>query len=422
MTLIFFIIKKILLFFLRFCFLINLHSLTISIIRFYILFRSSKIKKEKVGILSINNIAFRRDTNYLRKNFNLIIFPDFILNFIFSVFFPVKFRRMLDSDFYNSKDLELLTLRNNYRKYLDLLCSIIQKEFCIEIIISPHFRYKNQFDMIKTFKKYNVKFFCIFRESLAAVGKDECDVFIKKYKKFKNFEGDVFVAPNKKVDHCMKKMNILKNSQIKTIGLLRMDSLKNLPMKEKKNILFFSFGYYSPFLKDQNTGRTFHNKILRKFAELSKKYPQYNFIIRCKKTMYKNNIKWLKENRFLVKNLSVDYESNLHSILKETKLVFGIQSTALLEASILRLPVILTVFKEFRSSNFYDDYFLRNYFHLFDVCYDEKEMENIFRQRVSNFKISDNILKGRLKLFDREVSTLPLNSIERFSNLVYRFR
>ena len=49
-------------------------------------------------------------------------------------------------------------------------------------------------------------------------------------------------------------------------------------------------------------------------------------------------------------------------------------------------------------------------------------MENIFKQRVSNFKISDNILKGRLKLFDREVSTLPLNSIERFSNLVYRFR
>ena len=72
MTHIFFIIKKILLFFLRFCFLINLHSLTISIIRFYILFRSSKIKKEKVGILSINNIAFRRDTNYLRKNFNLL--------------------------------------------------------------------------------------------------------------------------------------------------------------------------------------------------------------------------------------------------------------------------------------------------------------------------------------------------------------
>ena len=108
--------------------------------------------------------------------------------------------------------------------------------------------------------------------------------------------------------------------------------------------------------------------------------------------------------------------------LKETKLVFGIQSTALLEASILRLPVILTIFKEFRSSNFYDDYFLKNYFHLFDVCYDEKEMENIFKQRVSNFKISDNILKGRLKLFDSEVSTLPLNSIERFSNLVYRFR
>ena len=127
MTLIFFIIKKIILFFLRFCFLINLQSLTISIIRFYILFRSSKIKKEKVGILSINNTAFRRDTNYLRKNFNLIIFPDFILNFIFSVFFPIKFRRMLDSDFYNSKDLELLTLRNNYRKYLDLLCSIIQR-------------------------------------------------------------------------------------------------------------------------------------------------------------------------------------------------------------------------------------------------------------------------------------------------------
>ena len=71
-----------------------------------------------------------------------------------------------------------------------------------------------------------MKFFCIFRESLAAVGKDECDVFIKKYKKFKNFEGDVFVSPNKKVDHCIRRMNILKNSQIKTIGLLRMDSLK----------------------------------------------------------------------------------------------------------------------------------------------------------------------------------------------------
>ena len=36
---------------------------------------------------------------------------------------------------------------------------------------------------------------------------------------------------------------------------------------------------------------------------------------------------------FFSQNLSVDYKSNLHSILKEIKLVFGIQSTALLEAS-----------------------------------------------------------------------------------------
>ena len=68
--------------------------------------------------------------------------------------------------------------------------------------------------------------------------------------------------------------------------------------------------------------------------------------------MYKNNIRWLKENRFSVNNLSVDYESNLHSILKETKLVFGIQSTALLEASILRLPVILTILKNLDLQTF----------------------------------------------------------------------
>ena len=38
--------------------------------------------------------------------------------------------------------------------------------------------------------------------------------------------------------------------------------------------------------------------------------------------MYKNNIRWLKENRFSVNNLSVDYESNTFN-LKETKLVWN---------------------------------------------------------------------------------------------------
>ena len=51
-----------------------------------------------------------------------------------------------------------------------------------------------------------------------------------------------------------------------------------------------------------------------------------------------------------------------------------------------------------------------------------KRNREYFKLRVSNFKISDNILRIRLKLFNYEVSILTLNSIERLNNLVYRIR
>ena len=92
-----------------------------------------------------------------------------------------------------------------------------------------------------------------------------------------------------------------------------------------------------------------------------------------------------KFNPKLYPNLIIDNIENFHDRLKNISICCGIQSTALLEASVTGMPVILVLFKRFTRSNFFNEFSLRHKLDLFDSVYSENELEKCILKIPKNF-------------------------------------
>ena len=209
--------------------------------------------------------------------------------------------------------------------------------------------------------------------------------------------------------------------------------LKNFKInREKKCILLLSFDIETSFYGkdiDVNYNPEFGKKLFfdihTAYLQLVKKYPEINFKIRPKPKFIHPESIWsalLKElfkregfNPKQYSNFVIDRTTDFHVSLKQTSICCGIQSTAILEASIVGIPVILTLFKRFKKSKYFHDYSLKKNLALFQEASNFTELENKILNSLDK-KISNSILEKRKELFNKEVSTINQNVIENYYN------
>ena len=97
-----------------------------------------------------------------------------------------------------------------------------------------------------------------------------------------------------------------------------------------------------------------------------------------------------------------------------TYVVRSRNTSTLLEASVIGLPVIIPYFKDLQNQKYDERLIYRDAYDLFDITKDVKELEMMILKRIRNPAIDKKVMEGREVLFEDYVSTLKCNATEKY--------
>jgi len=156
------------------------------------------------------------------------------------------------------------------------------------------------------------------------------------------------------------------------------------------------------------------------------KNPDVNLIFKAKEYKYdKNNtlekllIKYRKN--YKLKNIKITTKGNVQNLIIKSRLVTGgLQSSTLLESLIANKPVLLPIFKSFKSTPLYQDMFYKNELHLFNIASSPNEFEdklnNLFYNR-AKYDVTINNYNEKKMLFEKYFSSSEPTIHKQYENL-----
>ena len=95
-----------------------------------------------------------------------------------------------------------------------------------------------------------------------------------------------------------------------------------------------------------------------------------------------------------------------------------VNTSALLEAAVIGLPVIIPYFKDLQNQKYDERLFYRDAYDLFDIAKEVKELELLILKRLHNQTIDKKIMKGREALFERFFPGLEGDATEKYVALI----
>ncbi len=405
--------------------LLKLYKIINFIIGLFLIKNKSNSNK---NFLILSPSKYRGDLKVLSRRFNMLVLPDILQYFIDSIFFKKlpkfeNFREVKKFVFDNKETF------NNFSKFLE---SFI-KYNNISFIVSPSLHYKHDYLYAECYPKDYCKFLTIHRECLHA-SEPMKKILLEFWKSNSNYPGDFLIVQNKHAANIFHKANLFKKKEIFNLGCLRMQSLiekvnKLQNNKETKKILLFSFTYGADGLdtnwniKKGLTLKKMFDKAHSYFAELAQEHQNFEFII---KTKWGGNweekiISSLKNNKIdinKVKNLKIDYQSDPHKLILESKVIFAYGSSALLEAAFAKKKIIIPILEECLEKSHIKKRLLGSYFNLFNVVKNKNEFFSIFKKLLDSNKAHMVNYNKKKKVFYEWLAPNKDNTEEKFLNLV----
>ena len=377
----------------------------------------SKVFDKRKCILVLTASEFRGDTAALSQFYDVYEMPPF-WQYHFLKIFELDRKDIYSHDFYNAAR-GVGEQRSRYRRFLKPFLSQVFKQLPVFALVTPHFRYARDMDWCLSAQKLGIPHVVLFREGLALTEGPIFDQVVERYLKMDRFNGDHLVVQTQRAKEMFLKADFAREDQLHVLGTLRMDNFIDLskswtPNKNgRKQVVLFSvfekMTYYG-----EEVGAVIFEKIHRAFIQLAAKRPDVDFIIKPKPKFAKQGSEWrLRIEEMLhaegyswesLVNLSIQGDLDIHDLLMKTDVACGVQSTALLEAGITGMPVVVAAFHEHQNSEDYKRFAIRKYLHLFDKVEDEIELASTIEYRLDYPQVEDTVIEQRRDLFDKEVT------------------
>ena len=397
----------------------------------------------KISILALSSHKFRGDLEVLAKepDLRMLRISNKWQNRLVHAFCPFESMNYKYENFHNpQKDSWVDLSRQRLRRFLCGFLPLFYKKIQVDCVITPNSRYEVDLDWGWVSKDLGRPFVVIFRESLATVAPH--DHYYKEVtsrnKRQGPFRGTHIIVHNRIGYEMFVKSGYISKKQLSVVGCLRMDEFfvrihKNeiIPHKRQKVVLF-PFSHRMPLFgpdHGDNNDKVFKDTHLA-FIKLAIENAKINFVIKPKPSWavssWRNYLdKALAEENIQVDeidNLSIDANLNVHDLILGSDVICGLQSTTLLEAAIAGKPVVLSCYKEFRSTQtFSSEYALRNHLNLFDVADDADHFKNLIMSRLQNPYIEKTVQDGRWEMFKHFVTQeIDGNSGSRYVALLKR--
>lgn len=396
--------------------------------------------REKKLILVLLPEKFIGDLRFIEdsRQYLIIKFNERILNLV-----NLYYKEKVESDHIYNSSKDIIEKQNILHEILSSAFSFLFRFCKIDAVFTSDFRYRYTIDICMVLqKKFSVPWIVLHRENMYA-NQMIYQSALGRYKKFGKFFGTKIFVHNEVTKKLLIQSGFASIRQIKVLGCIRMDELFKINKKKyrKKNIILFSFKKRTKVLKDFKD--TEINKLVElyndtiypdeifdtshtEFIRLAKQYPEIKFVIRTKKMFMKSNF-WNKNltrsfnnvnGSSKLKNLIIDHDTNLYDLLKESYFVIGMDTSAILEASIINIPVIVPYFNCIRKKKYNKIINFHNYFDCFDTPENKKELIKIMRSRIKNLSMSQRVCKKRKKLFEKYFYKFDCNHLKRYIDAI----
>ncbi len=253
-------------------------------------------------------------------------------------------------DFKHSYDKNKLNISNKkkYKDFLFTFLQVLKKKYNFNILISFNFLYSAERELHEACCQLKIPFLILYKESIHT--EIQKKYFLYTYKKInEKFKGYKIAVYSKYAKKLLTESNIANNKKIDVIGCSRLDeSFSYKKLKPKNQILYYAIQnnrglptalintFGKTFFKDIKNDISFyskynwnrlHVKTLKVLKIFAKNNPKILIIIKVKHGETSNK----KEYFNLPENIRIiDYGAG-HTLLKESKIVIGWNTTSVLE-------------------------------------------------------------------------------------------
>ncbi len=254
------------------------------------------------------------------------------------------------NDFKHSYENNKLNISNKkkYKDFLFTFLQVLKKKYNFNILISFSFLYSAERELHEACCQLKIPFLILYKESIHT--EIQKKYFLYTYKKInEKFKGYKIAVYSKYAKKLLTESNIANNQKIDVIGCSRLDeSFSYKKLKPKNQILYYAIQnnrglptalintFGKTFFKDIKNDISFyskynwnrlHVKTLKVLKIFAKNNPKILIIIKVKHGETSNK----KEYFNLPENIRIiDYGAG-HTLLKESKIVIGWNTTSVLE-------------------------------------------------------------------------------------------
>ena len=411
----------------------------------------NKKKKNKniLTILVLNSIRWQKDIEILNNDdrIRILIFPTQLHNTFGRLFFGSLQGKILNGTWWEGEHKkEFEKLNNRYVNYL--------------IHFLPALKFFKKFDVISTCTFYYlrdkpwqeacdqiscVKYIALHKENQ----KDDSimDSSIKEYKKKKiSYKRSYIFVYNRKEKGCIEKSLSCDPKRIIIVGCMRMDNLikkaKEYKFDKRNNaITLFSFRHTfggMRFFHDGEGGFSISRKNgcvnyfdnvhgnLAKYAIENPEVPVYIKLKWENAGWFENvaNAVNKKTGKFIneIPNLYVSSHFNPQELIDKSRVIIGINSTALIESRILGKEVLIPLFDEplekyYEKHVYFKKYFKREFNLIKDEDHFLKDLDYLYKNTGSLRKVGKELVEEFLGFFDSKSKDRVIKKIIEISNL-----
>ena len=375
--------------------------------------------KKKYNLLMLSFEKFRGDLTILGKRNDLQIYKisNLWLSRLYRVFYGVYIKRtqITPKKLFNNETCPTLKKKQKkYHHFLKILLKELKISFQFDCIISADIKYISDIDLGLVSEKIGLPYIVFHRENLFAC-KSIYDLVLKRWSKWKEFKGSKIIVHNNVTKKLFLESGFVSEKNEKKIevgGCLRMDYLikksKEIKRKKENSIVFFSFGKQSYNSNWPNSiFKTAHEEIV-KFA---KNNPTTKVYIKPKSRVFLKNNLWkdafyrstnkISNDLSEIKNLVISPYLDSTKLILDSNFVVALNSTVILEASIIGKPVIIPYFQGLRNKKHRDSIYFFSFLDCFDTPKNSKEFYENMTFRLKNSQIKRHITNKRKKLYNK---------------------
>jgi len=399
--------------------------------------RPSKYAKyNKYTILILTSKAFRKDIECLvaTDEFRVLRLPDYWQQRLIYQFYPEGFQKYWVDTNPDHADYKYKKEQKELRKFLQTFLRKLYKRIRIDCVISPHSRYVVDWDWGAVSTKMGIPHIMLPRDSQFTSSPSLLDYTMHLFKNgLPKFEGEYIIIQSELDKQVYTDSGYVKPEKISSLGCPRMDSFVKKTKKKKdhsdnmrKKVVFLPF-YWGMFLEKSDLFSYICDVHLF-FVHFALRHPEIDIVIKSKpkqprspkKTVLLEPLKGSSIEIEKIPNLTIRDDLDLHDLFFETDVVCGLQTSALIEAAVIGLPVIIPYFKDVQNQKYDERLFYRDTFDLFDIAKDVNELESLILKRLHNQTIDKKIMEGRKALFESLITSLDGDATEKYVAMIKR--